>query len=75
LRCFVYGDVPLRDRAVIRFDAGRQDGERTAPSICACLDLRVAPLLSGLRRAPRTKRLEIVVDSRSPGNRTRDSRA
>jgi hypothetical protein len=33
------------------------------------------PLLSGVRRAPRTKRLEIVVDSRSPGNRTRDSRA
>jgi hypothetical protein len=37
------GDEPLRDRAVMRFAAGQEDGEKTAPSICACMDLRVAP--------------------------------
>ena len=42
-RCFAYGDEPLRDRAVMRFAAGQEDGEKTAPSICACTDLCVAP--------------------------------
>jgi hypothetical protein len=42
-RCFAYGDEPLRDRAVMRFAAGQEDGEKTAPSICACMDLCVAP--------------------------------
>jgi hypothetical protein len=42
-RCFACGDEPLRDRAVMRFAAGQEDGEKTAPSICACMDLRVAP--------------------------------
>lgn len=60
LRCFAYGDEPLRDRAVMRSATSREDGEKTAPSICACLDLRVAPLLSGLRRAPRRQRLIVV---------------
>jgi hypothetical protein len=45
-RCFAYGDEPLRDRAVMRFAAGQEDGEKTAPSICACMDLCVAPRLS-----------------------------
>ena len=27
----------------MRFAAGQEDGEKTAPSICACMDLRVAP--------------------------------
>jgi hypothetical protein len=26
-----------------RFAAGQEDGEKTAPSICECMDLRVAP--------------------------------
>jgi hypothetical protein len=42
-RCFACGDEPLRDRAVMRFAAGQEDGEKTAPSICACMDLRIAP--------------------------------
>src|SRR4030088_738193 len=42
-RCFAYGDEPLRDRAVMRFAAGQEDGEKTAPSICECMDLCVAP--------------------------------
>src|SRR5436190_1720327 len=28
------GDEPFRDRAVMRFAAGQEDGEKTAPSIC-----------------------------------------
>jgi hypothetical protein len=60
LRCFAYGDEPLRDRAVA-FAAGQEDGEKTPRASCACLDLRVAFLsLRGLRRAPRTQQLEIV---------------
>ena len=27
----------------MRFAAGQEDGEKTAPSICACMDLCVAP--------------------------------
>jgi hypothetical protein len=27
----------------MRFAAGQEDGEKTAPSICECRDLRVAP--------------------------------
>jgi hypothetical protein len=42
-RCFAYGDESLRDRAVMRIAAGQEDGEKMAPSICECMDLRVAP--------------------------------
>ena len=27
----------------MRFAASQEDGEKTAPSICECMDLRVAP--------------------------------
>ena len=42
-RCFACGDEPLRGRTIVRFAAGQEDGEKTAPSICDCVDFRVAP--------------------------------
>jgi hypothetical protein len=42
LRCFACGDEPFWG-AVIRFAAGQEDGEKAAPSIRECRDLRVAP--------------------------------
>jgi hypothetical protein len=33
----------LCERAIIRLAAGREEGEKTAASICECMDLRVAP--------------------------------
>jgi hypothetical protein len=42
-RCFAFVDEPLRRRAVMCFAAGQQDGEKTALSICECMDFRIAP--------------------------------
>ena len=36
-------DQSLRDRAIMRFTTGQQDGKESAFSICKCVDLRVAP--------------------------------
>jgi len=41
LRCC--GDEPFRGEALIRFAACKEDGEKAAPSIRECRDLRVAP--------------------------------
>jgi ferredoxin len=36
-------DQTLRDRAIVRFASGQEDGEKAPFSICECMDLRVAP--------------------------------
>src|SRR5262249_46008690 len=36
-------DQALRDRAIMRFAAGQQDGNKAPFSICECVNLRVAP--------------------------------
>ncbi len=36
-------DQALRDRAIMRFASGQQDGEKAPFSICECVNLRVAP--------------------------------
>ena len=36
-------DQSLRDRTIMRFASGQQDGEEPPFSICKCVDLRVAP--------------------------------
>src|SRR6266702_7700311 len=36
-------DQALRDRAIMRFASGQQDGEKAPFSICECVYLRVAP--------------------------------
>jgi hypothetical protein len=36
-------DKALRNRTVVRFAAGQQDGDQAPFSICECVNLRVAP--------------------------------
>src|SRR5215210_6799454 len=43
LRRLHSADQALRDRAIVRFAASQQDGEEPPPSICECVDLRIAP--------------------------------
>src|SRR5438093_11551843 len=42
-RRFHSADQALRDRAIMRFASGQQDGEKAPFSICECVNLRVAP--------------------------------
>src|SRR6478672_2670823 len=36
-------DQAFRERAIVRFASGQQDGDKASFSICECMDLRVAP--------------------------------
>lgn len=40
---FCAPDKSLGGRTIVRLAAGQEDGEKTAFSICECMDLRIAP--------------------------------
>jgi len=83
-RCFADGDEPLRDRAVVRFAAGQEDGEKTARASASAWTFVLRPPLERpiacfcSSRAPPSARSgyrSSSADHRPPGNRTSDSRA
>ena len=43
LCCFASTDQTFRNRTVMRFAAGQENGKKTAFSICDCVDFRIAP--------------------------------
>jgi hypothetical protein len=43
LCCFASTDQTFRNRTVMRFAAGQEDGKKTAFSIRNCVDFRIAP--------------------------------
>ena len=46
-------DEALRDRAIVCFASGQQNGDEAPFSICECVDLRVAPSARAANSLPR----------------------